>query len=123
MRGSWARSMGLAIAMTTALTACGADPQSDIDPAAVATTYADLVAAAYQASIDSAATMQVAIEAFLSDPTDENLAAAKTAWVAAGTTTRLPRLSASTTVQSTIRMMGPKARSTPGRSTRHISTM
>ena len=83
MRGSWARSMGLAIALTTALTACGADPGSDIDAAAVATTYADLVAAAYQASIDSAATMQVAIEAFLSDPTDENLAAAKAAWVAA----------------------------------------
>jgi putative iron-regulated protein len=83
VRGSWARSMGLAIAMTTALTACGGDPGSDIDPAAVATTYADLVEAAYQASIDSAATMQVAIEAFLSDPTDENLAAAKAAWVAA----------------------------------------
>ena len=83
MSGSSARSMGLAIAITTALTACGGDPRSDIDPAAVATTYADLVAAAYQASIDSAATMQVAIEAFLSDPTDENLAAAKAAWVAA----------------------------------------
>lgn len=75
--------MGLAIAMTTALTACGADPGSDIDPAAVATTYADLVAASYQASIDSAATMQVAIEAFLSDPTDQNLTAAKAAWLAA----------------------------------------
>ena len=74
---------GLAIALTTALAACGADPRSDIDAAAVATTYADLVAAAYQASIDSATTMQVAIEAFLSDPTDENLAAAKAAWVAA----------------------------------------
>jgi putative iron-regulated protein len=77
------RSTGLAIALTVATTACGASPGSEIDPAAVATTYADLVAAAYQASIDSAATMQIAIEAFLSDPTDESLAAAKTAWLTA----------------------------------------
>jgi putative iron-regulated protein len=66
-----------------AITACGTNPGSQIDPAAVATTYADLVAAAYQASIDSAATMQVAIEDFLSDPTDKNLAAAKAAWLTA----------------------------------------
>ena len=83
VRGSLVRSSGLAIVFMVATTACGADPGSEIDPAAVATTYADLVDAAYQASIDSAMTMQVAIEAFLSDPTDESLATAKTAWVSA----------------------------------------
>lgn len=77
------RSTGLAIAVVTALAACSSDPGSEVDAAAVATTYADLVAAAYQASIDSAATMQVAIEDFLSDPTDETLAAAQDAWLAA----------------------------------------
>lgn len=75
--------MGLAVALTAAMSACGTDPGSDIDPSAVAETYADLVAAAYQASIDSAATMQVAIGAFLSDPTDQSLAAAKDAWLTA----------------------------------------
>jgi putative iron-regulated protein len=66
-----------------AVAACGSDPRTEVDAAAVATTYADLVAAAYQASIDSAATMQVAIDDFLSDPTDATLAAAKTAWLTA----------------------------------------
>jgi putative iron-regulated protein len=83
VRGSGVRSTGLAIAFMVTITACGTDSGSEVDPAAVATTYADLVHAAYQASIDSAETMQVAIEAFLSDPTDESLAAAKSAWVTA----------------------------------------
>ena len=83
MRGSLVRSSGLAIAFVMAVAACGSDPRTEVDAAAVATTYADLVAAAYQASIDSAATMQVAIDDFLSDPTDATLAAAKTAWLTA----------------------------------------
>ncbi len=50
---------------------------------AVATTYADLVAGSYAASIESATVMQGAITAFLADPTDAALAAAKDAWLAA----------------------------------------
>ena len=39
--------------------------------------------AAYGASVASATTMQEAIEAFLADPTEANLTAAKEAWLAA----------------------------------------
>ncbi len=53
------------------------------DLAAVATTYADLVYANYQAAIASATEMQAAIDAFLADPTDATLAAAKEAWLTA----------------------------------------
>ena len=49
----------------------------------MATAYADLVFAAYDASVTSATTMQEAIEAFLADPTDANLTAAKEAWLTA----------------------------------------
>ena len=53
------------------------------DLAAVATTYADLVYANYQAAIASVTEMQAAIDAFLADPTDATLAAAKEAWLTA----------------------------------------
>jgi putative iron-regulated protein len=56
---------------------------SDVTPAAVATNYADLVEGAYQTSIDSAVEMQGAVTAFLSEPSDETLATARTAWVTA----------------------------------------
>ena len=62
--------------------AAGALPTVD-DLAAVATTYADLVYANYQAAIASATEMQAAIDAFLADPTDATLAAAKEAWLTA----------------------------------------
>ena len=50
---------------------------------AVATTYADLVSAAYDASIASTTTMQTAIDAFISRPSAARLASAKKAWLAA----------------------------------------
>jgi putative iron-regulated protein len=53
------------------------------DFAGVAATYADLVAASYAASIESATAMQGTIEAFLADPTDGTLAAARDAWIVA----------------------------------------
>ncbi len=73
------------------LSACGDDStveSSDSGAAgeqflAVATTYADLVAGSYAASIESATAMQSAITAFLADPTDAAMAAAKDAWLAA----------------------------------------
>ncbi len=49
----------------------------------VATAYADLVHAAYDASLTSATTMQAAIEAFLAQPSDATLEAAKQAWLTA----------------------------------------
>jgi putative iron-regulated protein len=56
---------------------------SDEDMLAVATTYADLVSASYAASIESATALQEAIDAFVADPTEETLQAAKEQWLAA----------------------------------------
>jgi putative iron-regulated protein len=53
------------------------------DAAGVAATYADLVAASYAASIESATTMQTAITSFLDDPTEASLEGARAAWIAA----------------------------------------
>ena len=58
-------------------------PPTADELAAVATTYADLVEASYQAAIASATEMQTAIEAFLADPTEATLGAAKDAWLTA----------------------------------------
>ncbi len=63
-------------------TAPGAMP-SEADLLATATTYADLVSASYAASIASATELQSAIDAFLADPTDATLTAAKDAWLVA----------------------------------------
>jgi putative iron-regulated protein len=49
---------------------------------AAATTYADLVVAAYDDAIASAAELQSAIEELVADPTEATLQAAKDAWLA-----------------------------------------
>ncbi len=51
-------------------------------PAAVA-TYADGVFASYAATVESATAMDAAIDAFIADPTDLTMQAAKDAWLAA----------------------------------------
>ncbi len=61
------------------LAACGGSEEAT--PEAVAETYADLVHTAYDASVASATEMQSAIDAFLADPTEDNLAAAQQAWL------------------------------------------
>ncbi len=53
------------------------------DARAVVDHYADGVHAAYAASLESATELDAAIDAFLADPTDETLEAAKQAWLAA----------------------------------------
>jgi putative iron-regulated protein len=53
----------------------------DADLEAVATTYADLVFASYSDATTGAEDLGTAIEAFLADPTDETLGAAKQAWL------------------------------------------
>jgi putative iron-regulated protein len=62
--------------------AAAAGPTDD-ELLAVATTYADLVHASYEAAIASATEMQTAIAAFIADPTEATLGAAKDAWLAA----------------------------------------
>jgi putative iron-regulated protein len=60
----------------------GAAP-SEADMLAVATTYADIVTASYDASIASATELKTVIDAFVADPTDATLQAAKDQWLAA----------------------------------------
>jgi len=46
-------------------------------------TYADIAQAGYEDSVETAKTMKLAIDAFLSEPTEANLRAARAAWIAA----------------------------------------
>lgn len=54
-----------------------------VENAAVISNYADLVAQAYQAAYDDAVALQTAIDAFVADPTEANMTAAKDAWLQA----------------------------------------
>lgn len=49
----------------------------------VVATYADMVYASYQDSLDTAVTLQAALEAFVADPNEATHQAAKEAWLAA----------------------------------------
>jgi putative iron-regulated protein len=62
----------------TSLAAHAAGP----DPKAILTTYADIGQAMYQDSITEAEKLKTAVDAFLANPNDETLSAAKTAWKA-----------------------------------------
>jgi len=53
------------------------------DAAAVASNYADLAAAGYADAAAAARSLKVAVEALVKDPTEDNLKAARQAWVAA----------------------------------------
>jgi len=46
-------------------------------------TYADIAQAGYADSLDTAKTLKLAIDAFLAQPTEDNLRAARAAWIAA----------------------------------------
>jgi putative iron-regulated protein len=59
----------------------GAATPPEADMLAVATTYADIVTASYDASIASATQLKTAIDAFVADPTDATLEAAKQQWL------------------------------------------
>ena len=84
--------------------------------------YAAGVHAAYEASLASATELDAAIDAFVADPTDETLEAAKQAWLAArddyGLTEAFRFYGGPIDDEET----GPEGRSTPGRSTRRTST-
>nr|WP_244615024.1 imelysin family protein [Pukyongiella litopenaei] len=51
--------------------------------AEVLNTYADIAAAGYQDSVTTAKALQAAVNALVADPTEDTLAAAKEAWLAA----------------------------------------
>ena len=52
-------------------------------PKDVLKNYADIAQAGYEDSLETAKTMQLAIDAFLENPTEPNLRAARAAWIAA----------------------------------------
>lgn len=72
----------LAVAVATAPATSRAAPNDDAKTAVVE-HYAAGVHAAYTASLESATALDEAIDAFVADPTDETLGAAKQAWLAA----------------------------------------
>ena len=53
------------------------------NPRDVLKNYADIAQAGYEDSLETAKTMQLALDAFLNKPTEPNLRAARTAWIAA----------------------------------------
>ena len=70
------------VILAIAASSCGSDsgPSSDSLAAAV-DTYAAGVYASYDASLASATTMDAAIDAFIADPSEASLQAAKEAWL------------------------------------------
>ena len=52
-------------------------------PKEVLKTYADIAEAGYTDSTDTARTLKLAVDAFLAKPTEDNLRAARAAWIAA----------------------------------------
>jgi putative iron-regulated protein len=67
-----------------ALAASAAPPASaDPTPKDVIKVYADIAQAAYGDSLDMARALELAVDAFLAKPTDDNLRAARATWIAA----------------------------------------
>ena len=60
-----------------------ATPLLAADPGGVVSHYADIAAAKYADSLSTALALQTAVDALIAAPSDETLAAAKTAWLAA----------------------------------------
>jgi putative iron-regulated protein len=81
-------SLRRTLAVRAASLACGlclsiAPAFADPAPKDVLKTYADIAEAAYTDSLDAAKTLKLAIDAFLAAPTEDNLRAARGAWIAA----------------------------------------
>jgi putative iron-regulated protein len=82
-------SLAVVAAAATALASAPASAASTLkgippkEAKAAAETYADVVYASYDDSVRSATTMKAAITAFLANPSDATLAAAKQAWLTA----------------------------------------
>jgi putative iron-regulated protein len=77
------RKVGLWCALMGGVWMAGAAPALAADPAAVIETYADIAHAKYEDSLKTAEALQQAIDALIAQPTEENLKAARTAWIAA----------------------------------------
>ena len=78
---SIALGLGLALSLS-AVKDISADAD-DVSVDKVLTNYADIAQAGYEDSLATAKTLQKAIDTFLDKPTDANLKAARSAWIAA----------------------------------------
>jgi putative iron-regulated protein len=56
---------------------------ADSSPKDVLKVYADIAQAGYTDSVDTARTLKLAVDAFIAKPTEDNLRAARAAWIAA----------------------------------------
>ena len=74
-----------AVAFCVGLTAGLGISHAAADPAPkdVLKVYADIAQAGYADSVDTARTLKLAVDAFLAKPTEDNLRAARAAWIAA----------------------------------------
>ncbi|WP_163272217.1 imelysin family protein [Chelativorans alearense] len=72
--------MKLTIAFATAGMAVSAAHAAE--PSAVLTTYADIALAGYEDSLETARSLQGAVDALIADPSEQTLAAAREAWLA-----------------------------------------
>jgi len=73
----WFLTLGALSVMATSVMAAAPTPRDVLD------TYADIALAGYEDSLTTAKALQAKIEAFLAEPTEERLAEAKAAWLAA----------------------------------------
>lgn len=76
------RILSAVVVAVLVVAACGGDGE-EASRDEVVETYAEGVHALYAASLESAQEMDAAIDAFVADPTDATLAAAKEAWLTA----------------------------------------
>ena len=74
-------AVGFCVGLTAGLwiSPAAADPA----PKDVLMVYADIAQAGYADSVDTARTLKLAVDAFLAKPTEDNLRAARAAWIAA----------------------------------------
>ena len=69
--------------LATGLCLAAAPALAEPAPKEVLKTYADIAQAGYADSLDTAQTLKLAIDAFLAQPTEDSLRAARAAWIAA----------------------------------------
>jgi putative iron-regulated protein len=83
-RLSMARPLAAAALCVGLAASVGASPAAaDPRPKDVLKIYADIAQAGYTDSLDTARTLKLAVDSFLAEPTDDNLRAARAAWIAA----------------------------------------
>src|SRR5690606_11777130 len=86
MAGEIARRSGLKNTCTRAILGaamiCGTSAAQAADVAAVIETYADIAHAKYEDALNAAMALEQAVDTLIAQPTEDNLKAARLAWLA-----------------------------------------